>query len=73
MDLCAESDTLHLGQAIQNANGILETALQCPQCGCTKENGPINLNDIRENGYTEEQYAFFADQEYLALYGDVEF
>ena len=30
--------------ATENTNGIWETALQCPQCGCGAD-GAINLND----------------------------
>ena len=33
-----------------NTNGIYETALQCPQCGCGSE-GAANLNDL----YAAEQ------------------
>ena len=28
-----------------NTDGLLETALQCPQCGCGSE-GAVNLNDL---------------------------
>ena len=36
--------------ATENADGIWETGLQCPQCGCG-EDGAVNLNDLyAENG-----------------------
>ena len=31
--------------ASENAEGIWETALQCPQCGC-RADGAVNLNDL---------------------------
>ena len=57
---CHVSARTHTYLRTQNADGIYETALQCPQCGCSEENGALNLNDIYQNGYTEEQLAFFA-------------
>ena len=42
------SDLINYGQ--WNINGIFETFLQCPQCGCQSE-GAANLNDL----YAAEQ------------------
>ena len=59
---CSLSADTHAYLRAQNADGIYETALQCPQCGCSKENGALNLNDIKRNGYSKEQLAFFVAQ-----------
>ena len=37
-----------------NTNGILETPLQCPQCGCGAK-GAANLNDLCTDLCTEEK------------------
>ena len=50
MDACdmKVSDLINYGQ--WNTNGIFETVLQCPQCGCGSD-GAANLNDL----YAAEQ------------------
>ena len=50
---CHIAAVTHAYWRSQNADGIYETALQCPQCGCG-ENGALDLNDIENNGYSEE-------------------
>ena len=42
---CSDKAMVMVFFATENANGIWETALQCPQCGCG-DDGAANLNDL---------------------------
>ena len=49
-DMCDAPVFILLSGGNWNTNGIYETFLQCPQCGCGSE-GAANLNDL----YAAEQ------------------
>ena len=42
---CEDSADNMVYYATENADGIWETGLQCPQCGCG-DDGAVNLNDL---------------------------
>ena len=42
---CRDTAKAMVFYATENADGIWETALQCPQCGCG-DDGAVNLNDL---------------------------
>ena len=44
-DMCTFQVNFLIGGGNLNINGIYETALQCPQCGCGSE-GAANLDDL---------------------------
>ena len=46
-DLCGDNDvTTFVLPAVKNADGLWETALNCPECGCGSDDGQRYLNDI---------------------------
>ena len=68
LGMCEDSAEYFVKYGVFNDNGIIETALNCPQCGCDT-GGAANLNDIYAKGYW---YTFVIPEDDWFMYSDYE-